>query len=593
MIKKVAIIGGGPAGLVSAYELSQKNQWDIVGFEAKDRLGGVWSDSPGYNLESSSDAFTQLRSLGSSLAASPSPSPEMLFQENSPLFSRGDSGVPDIKPLMGTSRDKPLRLERRPMLRDGLVASSKTGVYAGLLGNVPGEFVDFYTGREGSSTAHPRADLEPLVTLEEIQTKVEGFVSDFSLEQYYRQHTTVEFLDKLAADKWILVAKRSLPDSRFDEWYAETFDAVVVANGHYQVPYIPFYMSKPTDTPSNIHEYNRKYPGNLVHVRDIDMWYAKAPLASPPRESLQVAAQRIVIVGKSFSCMDILKRLVPLKRESPGLEIIISTNTPPLPDNKANPFYWFDEWLVRTADVSVHSQIAQFVTDGATPTVRFQDGAVVDNVANIIFATGYVYCFPFVSPRLLENYKIFVTPDPRNLDQTPSNISRVTGLYLHTLSIADPTMGFVGISSNTNFRSFHISAKVLEGVWSRFNKLCQEQSPKDAPYYDSVWSQVLPTVEKQLEWSKKRLSQTGNNGAYHFYYPTPVLQEHWLSYCQELFGDSTADHAPLMFPDNSVQLSQQAVARLRALFLESVGDVAAKSDAAHGAHASPAQPSPA
>lgn len=569
MIKKVAVIGGGPAGLVTVYnslKAGEKSDLTIecIGFEAKSKLGGVWSDTPGESLNEYPTTFQRLSSLKDEKLAS---NARALFYDRSPLIS-SDGLTVNLKGLSGTSKSRPLKLSRQQNLaRDGLFFTTKTGLYDHFFGNVPDELMRF----EDVAAADPKFEaqnsfLSPLIDLERIKEHFERFISKNNLSEHFRMNTSIEYVDKFGPDKWIVVAKRSVPESDVDEWYLEKFDAVVICTGHFSMPYIPFYMSQPNNRAKGdaaIHQYNQKFPGNLVHVRDIDVWNHEGL----PKYRDSAKYRRILIVGKSFSCMDVLKRIISLQ-ETIGLEIIISTDTPPAPENTANPFYWFDVWLSETKKISLKPQISKFISETSVPSIQFVDGSEIQGVDNVIFATGYIYSFPFISDRLLESCKIFVTADPRNLDGAPSYVSRVTGLYLHTFSIADPTLTFCGISSNANFQSFHISAKAIVGAFTKFNKLFHEQRPDDYPYYDSIWSQILPPINLQLEWSKRRLLQTGNNGSFHFYYPLPTLIQDWLKPCQKLFpeGDNCVD----LFPSNSQELSKDGIAKLRDIFLEAM-----------------------
>lgn len=569
MIKKVAVIGGGPAGLTTAYNFQKANEtgghtFECIGFEAKSKFGGVWSDTPGESFDDYPTTFAQLSKLKDKEIAG---NPRALFYSGSPLASFDGSSI-SLKRLAGSSNSEPLKLDRKPdLIRNGIFFASKTGLYDNFMSNVPEELMKYDDEALATVQSDTTAStISPLTNLERIKYFLNSFVTKNNLPAKFRMNTSIEYLEKSGTNKWVIVAKRSPPKKNYDEWYVEEFDAVVVANGHFQIPYIPFYMSTPNGQASHdaaIHEYNKKFPGNLVHVRDIDMWYHKIL----PCLSQESKYRRIVIVGKSFSCMDILKRIIHLK-DSMGFEIIISTDIPPMPENKSNPFFWFDEWLVNTSKVIIKPQITKFISDSSDPSIQFADGTLIDGVNNVLFATGYLYSFPFISPKLLDDCKIFVTPDPRNVDNKPSNISRVTGLYLHTFSIAEPTLTFCGISSNANFQSFHISAKAIVGAFSHFNKLFQEQKPTDFPYYDSIWKQILPSINEQLEWSRQRLVKTGNNGAYHFYYPLPLLKEEWLKPCETLF---TADqNTTNLFPSNSQSLSIEGIEKLRDLFLEAM-----------------------
>lgn len=568
MIRKVAVVGGGPAGIATVYNSLKTNKngqlpIQFVGFEARSRLGGVWSDTPGSNLDEYPTTFEKLCSLKDERIAA---DPRALFYDGTPLAGV-DSGEIDLSGLAGSSPVRPVRIARNASLtRNGIFCTNKTGLYNDFMSNVPEQLMRFEddTNDYGQERFTEEPEIAPLTDLRTIKYHLDSFIGENELEKCYRMNTSVEYVDKSGPDKWIVVAKRSDPQNDFDEWYVELFDAVVIANGHFQVPYVPFYMSKPDGqgvSETEVHQFNKKYPGILVHVRDIDTWYHKVL----PNYAESSKYHRIVIVGKSFSCMDVLKRIIHLQTLI-NLEIVISTDVPLMPENTANPFYWFDEWLSRTSKVTVKPQIIKFVNDSDTPSLKFADGSELGGVDSIIFATGYLYSFPFLSAKLLEQCRIFVTPDPRNTDQQSSNVSRVTGLYLHTFSIADPTFTFAGISSNANFQSFHICSKAIVGAFSRFNKLAKEQKPADAPYYDSIWRQILPSIDDQLEWSRKRLSETGNNGSYHFYYPLPLLLEGWEKPCETIFP--VDQDAKRLFPLDSQKLSRDGIETLRRRFLQ-------------------------
>jgi cation diffusion facilitator CzcD-associated flavoprotein CzcO len=51
-------------------------------------------------------------------------------------------------------------------------------------------------------------------------------------------NTTVEDVSLLSRDRWKLTLKRHDPVQNVDVWWEEDFDAVVLANGHYSVPFV-------------------------------------------------------------------------------------------------------------------------------------------------------------------------------------------------------------------------------------------------------------------------------------------------------------------------------------------------------------------
>ncbi|CAR26245.1 hypothetical protein ZYGR_0H00530 [Zygosaccharomyces rouxii] len=553
MIKKVAVIGGGPAGLCSVYQAlksqSEDYGFECVGFEGKSKLGGVWSDTPGESLESPT-VVGQLAKLQDPTIAH---DPRNIFYDNSPLVNPADGSI-QLKTLSGTGNKKPLKISRRQSLRDGICFADKTGIYDDFVSNTPKEMMSF----ENSSIGQSNPDIYPLVDLPSIKKAFHEFIDKNQLQSHYRMNTSVEYLDKFGPTKYVIVAKKSDPATDYDEWYLESFDAVIIANGHFLTPYIPYYMSQPKDgelAAKTIHDFNKKFSGALVHLRDIDGWYHNV-LPQLPEKSQH---RRLVIVGKSFSCMDVLKRIQHLQ-DSGDYEIIISTNQKPEPDERS-PFKWFDEWLLQTDRVTIKPQIQEFDLSTNDPQIKFVDGSHY-KVDYVLFATGYLYSFPFISPQLLESCRITTTPDPRNEDHQPSNVSRVTGLYLHTFSIAEPTLTFCGISSNANFQSFDISAKAIVGAFTKFNKQFQLQNPVDFPHFDSVWSQVLPPIREQLMWTQERYLKTGNSGAFHYYFPLELLFQEWLEPSKRIFPDGEQ----VQFPSSWREQRKDGFERLQKLF---------------------------
>lgn len=80
-----------------------------------------------------------------------------------------------------------------------------------------------------------------------IVDEYEGFVS---------YNTTVELAEKVG-DEWKVVLRKEGKDS--DEWWVERFDAVVVATGHYWVPYVPKI--------EGLEKFERARPGSVIHSK--------------------------------------------------------------------------------------------------------------------------------------------------------------------------------------------------------------------------------------------------------------------------------------------------------------------------------------
>lgn len=70
--------------------------------------------------------------------------------------------------------------------------------------------------------------------------------------------TSVELAEKVE-EQWRLVLRKKSDVQGEDEWWEEWFDAVVVANGHFNVPYIP--------PIPGLAEFERARPGSVKHTK--------------------------------------------------------------------------------------------------------------------------------------------------------------------------------------------------------------------------------------------------------------------------------------------------------------------------------------
>lgn len=87
--------------------------------------------------------------------------------------------------------------------------------------------------------------------------------------------TTVERAVK-EGEEWVLSLRRRGADG-LDHWWAERFDGVVVASGHYSVPYVP--------AVEGLEEFERARPGSVLHsklYRGADAFKGKVSLSRGP-----------------------------------------------------------------------------------------------------------------------------------------------------------------------------------------------------------------------------------------------------------------------------------------------------------------------
>lgn len=212
---------------------------------------------------------------------------------------------------------------------------------------------------------------------------------------------TVERATK-SGEEWELVLRRS--GNEADTWWIERFDALVVASGHFHVPYIP-----PIE---GLEELELKRPGSVLHSKHF-------------RGRDLYAGRRVVVVGASVSAADIAFDLAPVCQ----VFAIMKGRT-------FNVYFGggaFD-----------HPRITQCTTiariDPATRTVICEDGMQIPNVDHLIFGTGYSWSLPFL-PQL-----------------KPVN-NRIPKLYQHVVYRDDPSLLFVGaVGAGLTFKIFEWQA---------------------------------------------------------------------------------------------------------------------------------------
>lgn len=91
---------------------------------------------------------------------------------------------------------------------------------------------------------------------ETIREWVEGIFTRNGNDKLLELNTTVERAVKIDGE-WALTLRKETPGK--DYWWEERFDALVVASGHYNVPWLP-------DIPGLV-EYDARFPGRIVHSK--------------------------------------------------------------------------------------------------------------------------------------------------------------------------------------------------------------------------------------------------------------------------------------------------------------------------------------
>lgn len=230
---------------------------------------------------------------------------------------------------------------------------------------------------------------------ETIREWVEGLFSRGGHEKLLELSTTVERAEKVGAE-WVLTLRKEARGRNY--WWQERFDAIVVATGHYNVPWFPQI--------EGLVEYDKKFPGVIVHSKHF-------------RDAAKYKNKKVVVVGGSVSSHELVHEILDAAQHP----VYSSIRGPPIPTLGWEPF--------QHPKIVVKKQITKF--DAETGRLLFEDGSVLDGVDHVMFGTGYKFSFPFL---------------PVVQDRVKRAYRRLPGVYQHTWNIDDPTLTFAGMVSN-------------------------------------------------------------------------------------------------------------------------------------------------
>lgn len=201
----------------------------------------------------------------------------------------------------------------------------------------------------------------------------------------------------------------------------ERYDALVVSNGHYTVPYIPAIAGLET--------FNQRHPGVVLHSKAY-------------RRPEDFTDKKVLVIGNSASGLDIAAQIGKFARKP----LYLSARSPSA-FGTSPPVEWRE-------DVDEVAEV--FTSDDNTRSVRFKSGRLEKDFDSVVFATGYFYNFPFLKDVDAELGDALVTDG-----------SRTRGLYQHLFHIRHPSLVFPVI--NLKVIPFPLSqnqAAITSRVWS-------------------------------------------------------------------------------------------------------------------------------
>ncbi|CZT50833.1 related to flavin-containing monooxygenase [Rhynchosporium secalis] len=386
-VKRIAIIGAGPAGLAATkYLLAEKSFDTIDVYEQQAEVGGVWNYTPSLN-----ERVPVPQTTPWAPTEKPSwPKGALAPIFSNPMYDKLNTNIP--KPLMKYSDlDFP---------DDALLYPTRQDVQAYLV--------------------KYSQDVRQLISF---STQVE----DVTLSEVNGQ------------DRWTLIAKSTITGKQSTKQY----DAIVVANGHYSVPWIPAVLG--------IEAFNAAYPSIISHSKIY-------------RSPASFKDKKVIVVGNAASGLDIGNQIAEVCRK-PLLNSINGGSHFQLPVDG-----------VTKEEVA---KIAEYIVEGRA--VRFEDGRVEKDIDAVVYATGYLYSFPFL----------------KSLDPPLVTTGRRTiGLWQQVFHTGHPTLAVLALGQKViPFPLSEAQSAAVAKVWS--NNL------------------ALPKVDEMEAWESSRVEELGEGTAYH------------------------------------------------------------------------------
>lgn len=473
--RRVAIIGAGVSGIVTAAAFEQAGGFDIEILERRSVPGGIWVYNP---TERSTPKI-------------PGTDPNVV----DPPLARPDTGSTNDSTSASTGSSLPFTVPRSQHRR--FVASP---LYESLEANIPYRVMTGGTVLELKPSVHdPDAPfLSGLEVAEGVRKLAHGY------DRLIRYRTAVEDVTKRADGGLRLLLRHENKDGTTETWSEEDYDHLVVATGHNTVPRVP-------------------------HIPGLDEWRGGKRHTVDWRSGEEFRGQRILIVGSSESAIDVA---IESKAHGAREPVYVSQRTP----HPRYPTVFVENGIDVVATIS-HLQ---------ADAVHLTDGTVLTDVDAIVFATGYMYSYPFLSEHVR----------PRQ----PDNGYYVPGLFAHIFDIHNPqTIAFVGVANGSlAWLTWQKSAFLVALLWSGKIR--------------------LPPKADQLRWAAGRLAQTGER---HFH--ILATQAERVLYWDEinqlavdyLHRDTSDDALLRSFPfEWVVELFTSRTAKLRRYGIKNLQDIA-------------------
>ncbi|XP_018577355.1 flavin-containing monooxygenase FMO GS-OX-like 4 isoform X3 [Anoplophora glabripennis] len=262
-----------------------------------------------------------------------------------------------------------------------------SSMYYGLRTNLPKELMQYenFPYKESKRS---------ILFQEEVLTYINNYANAFNLLRYVKFFKHVIEVAPLPGDRWTIKIK----DLKTNTTETKEYDVVIVCVGNYSIPKSP-----------NIEGLD-KFKGKVIHSHIY-------------RKSDPFKNKRVIVIGGGPSGVDISRIIAEVADK-----VYVSLKSGTDVQDK------FSEKVI------IKPEILKFTEN----TVVFE-GNSEENIDDIIFCTGYIYSYPFLSP----NCGIQVEDN------------WVKYLYKQIININHPTMAFIGVP-------FRVTPFPMFGIQVRF-----------------------------------------------------------------------------------------------------------------------------
>ena len=254
-------------------------------------------------------------------------------------------------------------------------------------------------------------DAQLFPTRETVSRYIEQYATDVChLVRFNCQVLDVRLMEE---DFTWLVTSKNLVSNHISK---SVYDGVIVANGHYTVPFVP--------DMKGIHSWNIEYEGAISHSK----FYRR------PDEFMN---KKVIVVGNSASGTDVSTQIGTVSKQP----LLVSQRSESFISQGTSSYQVEMPEIVEFLPPSQHDR-----------AVRFDNGHIETGVERIIFCTGYLYSLPFLS-----------SLNPPLIDDG----GRVKNLFEHIFSIDHPNLAFIGLPLKIiPFPLTEAQGAVISRVWS-------------------------------------------------------------------------------------------------------------------------------